>query len=109
MNKQELAEIVAKETNFSKKDVLDILDRLLFRMIEGLVKGDVIRLVGFGMFEVKRRAAREGRNPRTKEVITIPETKTPVFVAGKGLKDAVKGRITLDELQSGGSTVGEES
>ena len=56
---------------------------------EALVAGDKVQLVGFGAFEVKTRAARIGRNPKTKEAITIPESKSPVFKAGKALKDVV--------------------
>ena len=56
---------------------------------ESLVKGDKVQLVGFGSFEVRKRAARKGRNPQTKEEIKIPASKAPVFKAGKALKDLV--------------------
>ena len=58
---------------------------------EALTQGEKVQLVGFGSFEVKTRAARVGRNPKTGTEIEIPQTKTPVFKAGKALKDAVAG------------------
>ena len=58
-------------------------------MVGALIEGEKVQLVGFGSFEVKTRAARVGRNPKTKEEIQIPASKVPVFKAGKALKDAV--------------------
>ena len=77
MNKAELIAAVAEKASLSKKDS------------EALQDGDKVQLVGFGSFEVKKRAARTGRNPRTKEVVEIPASQVPVFKAGKALKDAV--------------------
>ena len=93
MNKKELIERIAGSTGKSKADVKDVVERAIDLMIDELKQGHPVRLVGFGQFEVKKRAAREGRNPQTGEKITIPETVTPTFVAGKTLKDEVKGRV----------------
>ena len=88
MNKTDLVNAVA-EKGFSKKDA-DKAVAAVFEAVEGaLVKGDKVQLVGFGTFEVRERAAKEGRNPRTGETIKIAATKIPAFKAGKGLKDAV--------------------
>ncbi len=88
MNKTELVNAVA-EAGFSKKDAEKALNATIDAITAALKKGDKVQLVGFGAFEVKCRAARQGRNPRTKETITIPASKNPVFKAGKALKDAV--------------------
>lgn len=88
MNKTDLVNAVA-EKGFSKKDA-DKAVAAVFEAIEGaLVKGDKVQLVGFGTFETRARAAKEGRNPRTGATIKIAATKIPAFKAGKGLKDAV--------------------
>ena len=65
------------------------IKRIVDVVTEALVKGDKVQLVGFGSFEVRKRAARKGRNPQTKEEIKIPASKAPVFKAGKALKDLV--------------------
>ena len=65
------------------------LKALVDVITESLVEGDKVQLVGFGSFEVRKRAARKGRNPQTKEEIKIPASKAPVFKAGKALKDLV--------------------
>ena len=86
MNKTELINAVAEKAELSKKDA----EAAMIDAITGaLVEGEKVQLVGFGAFEVKARAERVGRNPQTKETITIPASKTPVFKAGKALKDAV--------------------
>ena len=82
MNKAELIATTAEKTGLSKKDTEAVITA-------ALKEGDKVQLVGFGSFEVKSRAARTGRNPRTKEVVEIPASKVPVFKAGKALKDAV--------------------
>ena len=90
MNKAELVGAVAEKTGFSKKDAEKAVTAV-FASIEGsLAKNEKVQLVGFGTFEVKARAARTGRNPQTKETITIPATKVPGFKAGKALKEAVQ-------------------
>ena len=89
MNKTELIGMIAEKSGLSKKDSEKSLNAALDAITEALVAGDKVQLVGFGAFEVKSRAARTGRNPRTKEAIEIPASKTPLFKAGKALKDAV--------------------
>ena len=89
MNKTELIAAVAEKTGMSKKDTEAVITATLASITEALQNDDKVQLVGFGSFEVKSRAARTGRNPRTKEVVEIPASKVPVFKAGKALKDAV--------------------
>lgn len=89
MNKAELVAAIAEKAGLSKKDSERALDAAVETVADTLASGDKVQLVGFGVFEVKTRAERTGRNPRTKESIVIPETKLPVFKAGKALKDAV--------------------
>ena len=86
MTKVDLIAKVAAEAELTKKDAEKaVLDGLT----EALKAGDKVALVGFGTFETRERPARKGRNPRTKEEITIPATTAPAFKAGKALKDAV--------------------
>ncbi len=89
MNKTELVNAVAEKVGASKKDSEKIINATIDAIADALAAGDKVQLVGFGAFEVKTRAARIGRNPKTKEAINIPESKCPVFKAGKALKDAV--------------------
>lgn len=89
MNKTELVSAVAEKAGLSKKDAEKVINATVDSITAALKAGDKVQLVGFGAFEVKSRAARQGRNPRTKETITIPASKSPVFKAGKALKDAV--------------------
>jgi nucleoid DNA-binding protein len=89
MNKSDLIEEVAKVT-CSKKEAVLAVDATLAAIKKALKKGDVVTLVGFGTFGVKKRKARTGRNPQTGAVLKIAAKKVPVFKAGKGLKDAVK-------------------
>ncbi|GFN21758.1 HU family DNA-binding protein [Moorellaceae bacterium AZ2] len=89
MNKAELVASVAEKADITKKDAEKAVNALFASIEEALAKGDKVQLVGFGTFEVKERAARVGRNPRTGEEIAIAATKVPVFKAGKALKDAV--------------------
>ena len=89
MNKGELIEVLSKKTNTTKKASEEYLNAFVEVVTETLKKGDKIQLVGFGSFEVRKRAARKGRNPQTKEEIKIPASKAPVFKAGKALKDLV--------------------
>ncbi len=89
MNKQELVANVAEQANLTKKDAEKAVNAI-FETIKGaLSEGDRVQLIGFGTFEVKGRKARKGRNPRTGTEIEIPASKTPVFKAGKALKDSV--------------------
>ena len=89
MNKTELIAAVAEKTGLSKKDSDAALAAVVDAITESLVNGEKVQLVGFGSFEVKKRAARIGRNPKTKEEIQIPATKVPSFKPGKALKDVV--------------------
>lgn len=90
MNKAELINAVAEKAGLSKKDAELAVNATIESITDALTKGDKVQLVGFGGFEVKERAARTGRNPKTREPIEIPASKMPVFKAGKALKDAVK-------------------
>ena len=89
MNKTELIAAVAEKAELSRKDAEKALKAFTDVVSEELVKGEKIQLVGFGTFEVSERAAREGRNPKSGEVMNIPASKTPKFKAGKALKDMV--------------------
>ena len=89
MNKAELIAAIAAKTGDTKKTAEATVNAFIETVTESLVKGDKVQLVGFGSFEVRKRAARKGRNPQTKEEIKIPASKAPVFKAGKALKDLV--------------------
>jgi DNA-binding protein HU-beta len=89
MNKSELVASMSEKSNLSKKDAEKALNAFIESVEEALVKGDKVQLIGFGSFEVRKRAARKGRNPQTKEELIIPETKAPIFKVGKALKDEV--------------------
>ena len=89
MNKTDLVNAVAAETGFTKKDAEKAVASVLDQITEALKAGDKIQLVGFGTFEVRERPARVGRNPQTKETITIPASKVPAFKAGRNFKEAV--------------------
>ena len=89
MNKAELVNAIASETGLSKKDTEATLNSFMNVVTDTLSKKDKVQLVGFGTFETRERAAREGINPQTKEPLQIPATIAPAFKAGKALKDAV--------------------
>ena len=91
MNKTELVASVAEKTGLTKKDAEKAVNALFDSVQDALTVGDKVQMIGFGTFEVKERAARKGRNPRTGQDIEIPASKNPVFKAGKALKDAVNG------------------
>jgi DNA-binding protein HU-beta len=90
MNKEQLVEQVADKTGATKKDAMDVLNTALDLVSGALKKGDKVTLVGFGTFLVRRRKAREGRNPQTGATIRIPAKRVPAFSAGKELKLAVR-------------------
>lgn len=90
MNKTELVAAVATKADLTKKDAEAAVKAVLDAVTEALADGDKVALVGFGTFEVKERAARTGKNPRTGEAIEIPASKVPSFKAGAALKNAVK-------------------
>ncbi|MCX7708270.1 MAG: HU family DNA-binding protein [Clostridia bacterium] len=89
MNKTDLINSIAAKSGLNKKNSEAALNAFIGSVEETLKKGDKVVLVGFGTFEVRKRAARKGRNPQTKKEITIPASNAPVFKAGKGLKDKV--------------------
>ena len=89
MNKTDLIAAAAQSASVSKKDAERVLNAALDHITAALASGDKVQLSGFGIFEVKDREARVGRNPRTKEAIEIPATRTPVFKPSKALKDTV--------------------
>lgn len=89
MTKVELINAIADQAGLTKKDADTALKATVAAITDALKKGDKVQLVGFGTFEVRERGERVGRNPRTKETITIPASKAPAFKAGKALKDAV--------------------
>ena len=91
MNKSQLIDAVAQNSGLKKKDAEAAVAVVFDSVKDALVAGDKVQLVGFGTFEVKERAARDGRNPKTGETIKIAASKAPAFSAGKGLKDAVNG------------------
>ncbi len=89
MNKNDLIDLIAANADLSKASAGRALDAAIAGITAELAKGETVALVGFGSFNVKPRAAREGRNPRTGETIQIAASNTPSFKAGKALKDAV--------------------
>ena len=89
MNKAELINAVAEKAGRSKTETETVVNATIDVIAGALADGDKVQLVGFGAFEVKSRAERTGRNPKTKEEIKIPASKVPVFKPGKALKDAV--------------------
>ncbi|PKU22945.1 HU family DNA-binding protein [Telmatospirillum siberiense] len=91
MNKTDLVAKVAELASLSKADADKVTDAIFTAITGALKDGGDVRLIGFGAFSVAARAARDGKNPRTGEKISIPASKAPRFVAGKALKDAVNG------------------
>jgi DNA-binding protein HU-beta len=89
MNKAEFIEAVAGAADISRADAGRAVDAMVSTISNALSKGDTVTLVGFGTFDVRKRAARTGRNPRTGEEIKIPESKQVKFMAGAGLKASV--------------------
>ena len=91
MNKTDLINVVANATELTKKDVDAVISATVSAITDALKAGDKVQLIGFGTFEVKEAAAREGRNPKTGETIKIAASKKPAFSASKALKDEVNG------------------
>lgn len=89
MTKAELINAMAEKTEMTKKATEEALGAFTETITEALIKGDKVQLVGFGTFEVRKRAARKGRNPQTNEEIKIPASKAPAFKVGKALKEKV--------------------
>lgn len=92
MNKSELIASVAEKTSLTKKDAEKAVQAFLTTIEEALSAGDRVQLVGFGTFEIRERAARKGRNPKTGEEIDIAAAHVPVFKAGKQLREGVNKR-----------------
>ena len=90
MNKAELIASVAEKAGLTKKDAEKAVNGTLSAIVDALKEGDKVSLVGFGTFEVRERPERKGRNPQTKEEITIAASKLPAFKAGKALKESVQ-------------------
>lgn len=90
MNKTELIAAVAENAGLSKKDAEAAVKAVFGSIEDALKKGEKVQLIGFGTFEVRARAAKEGRNPKTGEKMTIQASKVPAFKAGAALKEAVK-------------------
>ena len=89
MNKTDLVEAVSNDAELTKAEAARAVDAVINSVTKALKKGDAVTLVGFGTFQVRKRAARTGRNPKTGETIKIKASKNPAFKAGKALKDAV--------------------
>lgn len=89
MNKTQLIDVVAKTANLKKKDAEIAVTAALDAIAAALAAGEKVQLIGFGTFEVRERAAKQARNPRTGETITVEATKAPVFKAGAALKAKV--------------------
>lgn len=89
MNKAELIAAISEKTDMSKKTSEELLNSLTEIISEQLKNDEKIQLIGFGSFEVRKRAPRKGHNPQTGKEIKIPASKAPVFKAGKALKDKV--------------------
>lgn len=91
LNKGELIASVAEKAELSKKDADKVVAAVLDSVSDALVAGDKVQIIGFGTFEVRERASRVGRNPKTGEELKISASKVPAFKAGKALKDKVNG------------------
>jgi DNA-binding protein HU-beta len=91
MNKTDLVNVIVAEQGLPKKTVETVVNATLEAIANALKDGDKVQLIGFGTFEVKTTAAREGRNPKTGEIIKIEASKKPAFSASKVLKDQVNG------------------
>ena len=90
MNKGELIDAIATSTDLSKNVIDNIVSATIETVMDTVADGEKVTLIGFGSFEPRDRKARDGRNPKTGEVIKIPATTIPAFSAGKGFKDRVK-------------------
>lgn len=93
MNRAELVDILSEKASVTKKQADAVLTAALETIVDTVSSGDKVTLVGFGVFEPRFRAAREGRNPSNGEKLSIPATRVPGFTAGKMFKDAVRGDV----------------
>ena len=89
MTKAELIEEITNKTEMARRDVSDIVDHVLETVKSALAKGEKVQLIPFGSFEVRKRKAREGRNPKTGEKLMIAARSVPAFHPGKDLREAV--------------------
>ena len=89
MNKTQFVEAVAQKSGLNKREAEAAVNAMTAVIADELKAGNKVQLIGFGTFEVKARAERNGRNPKTGETITIAASKTPSFSAGKALKDSI--------------------
>lgn len=91
MNKSELVTVLTRKTNQKRKDVEDVLNAFFQTVTEAMIQGENVKIAGFGTFEARQRAERNGRNPRKpQETVRIPAHRAPVFRAGQKLKDTLK-------------------
>jgi len=90
MNKAEFIDAVAAKEGMTKKDAAQAVNAVFDCISEALAAGDKVQVIGFGTFEVRAHAAKQGRNPKTGAAITIPASKSPAFKAGKALKDSLQ-------------------
>lgn len=104
MTKADIIDAVAAQAQVSKRAAGEIVDRVLNEIKTALQRGERVALTPFGSFVVRQRRAREGRNPKTGEMIKIPARKVPAFVAGKSLKEAVTGGAKKGGVKKGGRT-----
>lgn len=93
MNKSDLINAIASKAKLTKKDSTSALNAFMTTVEESLKKGDKISLVGFGSFDVRKKAAKMGANPQTREPVKIPARRVPIFKAGKGLKELVNVKV----------------
>ena len=92
MTKQDLIELVSRRCDVTKQGAREMVETVFAGIQESLAKGDRVSLVGFGAFEVRERAARQGRNPKTGETMALEASRTPFFLPSQHLRDVVKGR-----------------
>ncbi|MCD8522309.1 MAG: HU family DNA-binding protein [Saccharospirillaceae bacterium] len=90
MRKPELAAAIAEKADLSKEKAAEVITAITDQIAKALSEGDSVSLIGFGTFEVRQRAERQGKNPQTGALITIAAAKVPAFKPGKGLKEAVQ-------------------
>lgn len=102
MNKEELIKAISTKAKVSQKEAGECLNATIEAISQALSRGHKVTLVGFGTFQVRQRAAREGRNPRTGAVLKIPAKKSPVWTAGKNLKERIEGGARKRQLAAAG-------
>lgn len=92
MNKKDLIDLVSRRCDTTKQEAKQLVETVFGAILESLSKGDRVSVVGFGSFEVRERAARKGRNPKTGEAMALDPSRTPFFLPSQHLRDVVKGR-----------------